>query len=71
MLDPSVTLDAAQLALSGRIRLRDGCGRGAEDVVTELWQRHFGPSSSDDAASEPDRADPDGADQDGAHQGKA
>ena len=71
VMDPSVTLDAAQLALSGRIRLREGCGRGVEDVVAELWQRHFGPSSSDDAVSGPDRADPDGADQDGAQRGKA
>ena len=41
VLDPSVTLDAALLALSGRIRVREGCGRSAEDVVTELWRRHF------------------------------
>ena len=42
-LDPGVTLDAALLALSGRIRLREGAKRTAEDVVTELWQRHLGP----------------------------
>ena len=41
--DPSVTLDAAQLALSGRLRLREGCPRSPEDVVEELWAAHFGP----------------------------
>jgi MoxR-like ATPase len=45
--EPSVTLDAAQLALSGRIRVRDGCGRSAEDLVAELWARWFAPA--DDA----------------------
>jgi MoxR-like ATPase len=40
-LDPDVTLDAALLALSGRIRLRDGGARSAEEIVTELWRRHF------------------------------
>ena len=47
--DPGVTLDAAMLALSGRIRLRDGSGRSIEDVVTELWRRHFGPAGNDPA----------------------
>jgi MoxR-like ATPase len=42
-LDPDVTLDAALLALSGRVRLREGGARSAEDVVTELWERHFSP----------------------------
>lgn len=42
-LDPGVTLDAAMLALSGRIRLREGTRRTPEEVVAELWQRHFGP----------------------------
>jgi MoxR-like ATPase len=51
VLDATVTLDAAQLALSGRIRLRDGGARSPEDIVSELWARHF---------SSPD--DPDGAD---------
>lgn len=39
--DPAVTLDAALLALSGRLRLREGCTRKAEDVVEELWKLHF------------------------------
>ena len=56
VLDPSVTLDAALLALSGRIRVRDGCGRSAEDVVTELWRRHFETSAPDGDGARPDAA---------------
>jgi MoxR-like ATPase len=41
--DPAVTLDAAQLALSGRIRVREGCGRSADDLVAELWAQWFAP----------------------------
>jgi MoxR-like ATPase len=40
--DPSVSLDAALMALSGRIRLREGSPRTAEEVVTELWESVFG-----------------------------
>jgi MoxR-like ATPase len=43
--DGSVTLDAAQLALSGRIRVREGCGRSAEELVAELWAEWFAPAS--------------------------
>jgi MoxR-like ATPase len=51
--DPSVTLDAAQLALSGRIRVREGCGRSAEELVAELWAEWFAPTA--DSAGEADR----------------
>ena len=44
--DPTVTLDAAQLALSGRIRLREGGSRTPEQIVAELWARHFAPADS-------------------------
>ena len=58
-MDPAVTLDAALLALSGRIRLREGCGRSAEEVVTELWERHFrlatGPADDGAGAADGDR----------------
>jgi len=62
--DRSVTLDAAQLALSGRLRLREGCTRPAEAVVEELWQRHFSapepgdtdPNPGDPAAGDPGKA---------------
>ncbi|MGB6059329.1 MAG: MoxR family ATPase [Microthrixaceae bacterium] len=40
-LDGGVTLDAALLSLSGRIRVRDGGARSPEAIVTELWTRHF------------------------------
>ncbi len=53
VLDASVTLDAAQLALSGRIRLREGSGRDAEDVVAELWRRHFAALAPDADEGEP------------------
>ncbi|MEL6890988.1 MAG: MoxR family ATPase, partial [Actinomycetota bacterium] len=39
---PSVSLDAALVALSGRIRLREGSGRDADDIVRELWEAVFG-----------------------------
>jgi MoxR-like ATPase len=37
-----VSLDAALVALSGRIRLREGTTRSTEDIVTELWRAVFG-----------------------------
>jgi MoxR-like ATPase len=40
--DSRVGLDAALVALSGRVRVRDGAGRTAEHVITELWQSIFG-----------------------------
>jgi MoxR-like ATPase len=49
--DPAVTLDAAQLALSGRIRVREGCGRSPDDVVAELWARWFAPAEERDEGS--------------------
>lgn len=38
---PEATLDAAVTALSGRIRLHEGTGRDADDVIRELWRRFF------------------------------
>jgi MoxR-like ATPase len=49
-LDGGVTLDAAQLALSGRVRVREGSNRLAEDIVEELWRRYFGPTERDDGS---------------------
>lgn len=37
-----VGLDSAIVALSGRLRLRDGVSRNPESVVTELWAEVFG-----------------------------
>jgi len=36
--DPSVGLDAAMVAISGRIRLHEGTDRTPEAVVAELWE---------------------------------
>jgi len=45
-----VGLDAALVALSGRVRVRDGSGRRAEDIITELWTSVFAePSDAADA----------------------
>lgn len=44
---PSVCLDAALVALSGRIRLREGSARSAEEIITELWASVFGRSTGD------------------------
>jgi MoxR-like ATPase len=44
---PSVSLDAALVALSGRVRLRDGASRSADDIVRELWETVFGRVGSD------------------------
>ena len=38
---PSVSLDAALVALSGRVRLREGTTRTSEDIIRELWASVF------------------------------
>lgn len=43
----SVSLDAALLALSGRVRVRDGAARSAEEIIAELWDRHLAPLDPD------------------------
>ena len=43
----AVGLDAALVALSGRLRLREGSSRNAEEIVTELWQQVFAPPKAD------------------------
>lgn len=50
--DPAVSLDAALLALSGRIRINESGSRTAEELVTELWERHFGPQATEPAATQ-------------------
>jgi MoxR-like ATPase len=40
--DRHVGLDAALVALSGRVRVREGCARTSEDVIQELWYSVFG-----------------------------
>ncbi|GAC67883.1 hypothetical protein GS4_11_01520 [Gordonia soli NBRC 108243] len=41
LTDDEVGVAAATTALSGRIRLHDGCGRSAEDIIVELYRRVF------------------------------
>src|SRR6478672_1060281 len=44
-----VGLDSAIVALSGRLRLREGLSRSPESVVTELWYQVFGERELDTA----------------------
>lgn len=37
-----VSLDAALVALSGRVRIREGTSRSSEDIVREIWSTVFG-----------------------------
>lgn len=60
--DDRVTLDAALVALSGRIRLKEGTSRTAEDVVTELWRRRFVATATDAGSDDADSPRPDGSD---------
>jgi MoxR-like ATPase len=53
-----VGLDSAIVALSGRLRLRDGVSRSAESIVTELWNAVF---STQDPATSGKATAPDGA----------
>ena len=41
-------LDAALVALSGRVRLREGVNRTTEDVVREIWLTVFTPAEATD-----------------------
>lgn len=45
--DPEVGLDAALAALSGRVRVREGVARSAEEIITDLWQEIFGPPAGE------------------------
>jgi MoxR-like ATPase len=57
-----VSLDAALVALSGRVRLREGTTRSTEDIVRELWKSVFGKiddnGSNEGKASAPTGATP-------------
>ena len=52
--DRDVSLDAALVALSGRVRVREGSARDAESIITELWQDVFEPVEQ--SLSEPGKA---------------
>jgi MoxR-like ATPase len=53
---PDVGLDAVLVALSGRVRLREGCTRTAEDIITELWFEVFGEQRADEVDGDADAA---------------
>ena len=61
--DPAVSLDAGLVALSGRIRVREGSGRDPEAIITELWREVFAPPEADDGDLDPKAAAPTGASQ--------
>ena len=44
---PSVGVDAALVALSGRVRVREGSVRTAEEIITEIWSDVFGRTDAD------------------------
>ena len=49
-ISASIGIDSALVAISGRIRIREGSVRSAEDVVTEIWNDVFGSSAGDEPA---------------------
>jgi MoxR-like ATPase len=53
--DAAVGLDAAIVALSGRVRVREGSTRTSEEIVTELWRAVF-DETADGAPGEGDSA---------------
>ena len=46
-VSPQASLDAALVALSGRIRVREGSMRTPEEIVTELWESIFRPAAAE------------------------
>ena len=52
--DRDVSLDAALVALSGRVRVREGSTRDAEAIITELWHDVFEPAEQ--PSDEPGKA---------------
>ena len=48
----TVGLDAALTALSGRVRLREGVTRSAEDIVSEIWHEVFATPTDESGANE-------------------
>ena len=60
--DPAVGLDAAVVALAGRVRLREGAARAPEDVITEIWYDVFGrPDAPEDGSGAGKAMAPQGA----------
>lgn len=59
--DPSVSLDAALVALSGRVRMREGSSRTPEDTIRELWEQIFRPNAGGEGGGEGKAGAPIGA----------
>lgn len=59
--DWHIGLDAALVALSGRVRLHESCARAPEAVVRELYEAVFGTQPDEAAQSEEDGGAPGGA----------
>ena len=51
-LDRATVLDAAHAAVSGRIRVEDGCERRPEEVITELVDRLLAEAAGEDGEGE-------------------
>ncbi len=49
-ISASVGLDSALVAISGRVRIREGSVRSAEDVVAEIWNDVFGTKARDESS---------------------
>lgn len=49
-----VGLDAVLVALSGRVRVREGAARTPEEIISELWDRVFGRPGEQGAPSDED-----------------
>ena len=52
--DPTVGLDAALTALSGRIRLHDSASSTPEEIITALWQQIMDPADADGDTADPE-----------------
>lgn len=67
-----VGLDAALLALSGRLRMDDASTRTSEEIITELWQQVMHRRQDGDVpeSNDPDTSNPDSQSGSGADPGK-
>lgn len=64
-IDPDIGLDAALVALSGRIRLHEGGDVSSEDVIRDLWRQVLASEHPEDVDGNPGKAEaPKGADPD-------
>ncbi|MCU1391020.1 MAG: hypothetical protein JWL72_4358 [Ilumatobacteraceae bacterium] len=52
--DAGVGLDAAIVALSGRVRVREGNTRSSEEIITELWRSVFDAPDAESGAESGD-----------------